>query len=86
MGLPLIAFILAITGVVAAAQQPGKAARIGYLDNSTASGSAELWTTSENKCFSSIGSKERILPSSTGTRKALERLSELAVDQVAFKG
>jgi ABC-type uncharacterized transport system substrate-binding protein len=38
----LFAIVLALTvcGAIAEAQQPGKVARIGYLDNSTASGSA----------------------------------------------
>jgi ABC-type uncharacterized transport system substrate-binding protein len=39
-GIFAIAFAFAFGGVVAQAQQPGKIPRIGFLDNSTASGSA----------------------------------------------
>jgi putative ABC transport system substrate-binding protein len=42
MGLLAIAFSLMIGGAVAEAQQPGKTFRIGFLDSSTASGSAVL--------------------------------------------
>ena len=42
MGLSVIAFVLVVVGTVAEAQQPAKVFRIGYLDNSTASGSAVL--------------------------------------------
>jgi len=38
----LVAVLLLAAGVIAEAQQPGKVARIGYLDDSTASASAEL--------------------------------------------
>jgi putative ABC transport system substrate-binding protein len=41
-GLSVIAFLLVVVGPVAQAQQPGKLFRIGFLDNSTASGSAVL--------------------------------------------
>ena len=42
LGLSIIAFVLVGTGVVAEAQQPGKIFRIGYLDGSTATGTAVL--------------------------------------------
>ena len=42
LGRSVIAFALVVVGPVAHAQQPGKIFRIGYLDNSTASGSAVL--------------------------------------------
>jgi hypothetical protein len=42
LGLSVIAFVLVVTGAVASAQQTGKVLRIGFLDNSTASGSAVL--------------------------------------------
>ena len=42
VGLFAIVFALTVCGAVAEAQQPGKIFRIGYLDNSTASGSAVL--------------------------------------------
>ena len=42
LGLSVIAFVLVVAGVVAEAQQTGKVVRIGYLDGSTASGSAVL--------------------------------------------
>ena len=38
----LAAVVLLALGVTAQAQQPGKISRIGYLDSSTASGSAVL--------------------------------------------
>jgi putative ABC transport system substrate-binding protein len=40
LGLAVIAFVLVLAGAVAQAQQTGKIFRIGYLDPSTASGSA----------------------------------------------
>ena len=42
LGLSIIAFMLVVAGAVAQAQQTAKLFRIGYLDNSTASGSAVL--------------------------------------------
>src|SRR5205823_3502878 len=42
LGLPVIAFVLVVGGPVATAQQPTKVPRIGFLDNSTASGMASL--------------------------------------------
>jgi putative ABC transport system substrate-binding protein len=39
----LIAMVLLALGVIAEAQQTGKIFRIGFLDTSTASGSAVLW-------------------------------------------
>ena len=42
LGLSVIAFVLLAAGAVAQAQQPAKVFRIGFLDPSTASGSAVL--------------------------------------------
>jgi putative ABC transport system substrate-binding protein len=42
LGLSVIAFVLVVCGAVADAQQPGNIFRIGFLDNSTASGMAGL--------------------------------------------
>ena len=42
----LVVVVLFILGVIAEAQQTGKVARIGFLDSSTASGMAVLWTRS----------------------------------------
>jgi len=42
LGLSVIAFVLVVTAAVATAQQTGKVFRIGFLDISTASGSAAL--------------------------------------------
>src|SRR5215831_19313577 len=39
----LVAVVLLALGVIAEAQQTGKVARIGFLDSTTASGSAVLW-------------------------------------------
>jgi hypothetical protein len=38
----LLVVVQLAVAVIAEAQQPGKAVRIGYLDNSTAAGSADL--------------------------------------------
>src|SRR5688572_26139038 len=42
LGLSVIAFVLVVCGAVVEAQQAGKIFRIGFLDPSTASGSAVL--------------------------------------------
>ncbi len=42
VGLSIIAFVLAVVGPLAQAQQSGKIARIGYLESGTASGSSVL--------------------------------------------
>src|SRR5262245_5233186 len=42
LGLSVIVFVLVVFGPVAGAQQTGKIVRIGFLDNSTASGMAVL--------------------------------------------
>jgi putative ABC transport system substrate-binding protein len=43
VGLFVIILTLTVCGAMAEAQQPGKIFRIGFLDNSTAAGSAVLW-------------------------------------------
>jgi ABC-type uncharacterized transport system substrate-binding protein len=43
LGLLVLGFVLAVVGLAAAAQQPGKIFRIGILDPTTASGSAVRW-------------------------------------------
>src|SRR4030095_14168995 len=48
------------------AQQTGKVPHIGYLDQSTTSGSAVSWRRSRRRCASSDGSRERISLSSIG--------------------
>jgi hypothetical protein len=62
----LIAVILVAVGAVAHAQQTGKVPRRGYLDNSTAVGSAGLLEVFWQESASLDGSTERISPSSTG--------------------
>ena len=42
LGLSVIAIVLVVAGTVAEAQQAGKVFRIGFLDESTASGSSVL--------------------------------------------
>ena len=46
LGLSVIAFVLVAAVAVVHAQQAGKIFRIGFLDQSTASGSAVLWRRS----------------------------------------
>ena len=86
MGLLAIAFSLMIGGAVAEAQQPGKTFRIGFLDSSTASGSAVLvgafrqelsklgWTEGKN-----ISIEYRFADQKD------ERLPELATELVRLK-
>ena len=52
--------------VAADAQQPGKIFRIGFLDNSTASGSAVVVDAFRLNCASLDGLKEKISASSIG--------------------
>jgi putative ABC transport system substrate-binding protein len=86
LGLSVIAFVLAAVGTVAEAQQPGKVARIGFLDNSTASGSAVLWDALRQE-LSKLGWIEgkNITIEYRFAEQKLERLPELAADLVHLK-
>ena len=62
----LVAVVLLVLGVTAEAQQTGKIFRIGYLDNTTASGSAVLLDAFRQE-LSKLGWIEgKTSPSSTG--------------------
>jgi hypothetical protein len=64
-GLFAIALTFAFAGAVAHAQQPGKIFRIGFLDSSTASGSAVLVDAFRQELMKLGWIEGRILPSST---------------------
>jgi len=70
----------------AAAQQPGKATRIGYLDSTTAAGSAELLDDFRKRMtqFNWVEGKNLVIEYRYAEGK-LDRLSELAVEVVALK-
>ncbi len=86
LGFSVIAFVLVMTVAAATAQQPGKVFRIGYLDTSTASGSAVLvdalrqelsklgWIEGKNIAFEYRFAEQK-----------LERLPELAEELVRLK-
>jgi len=84
----LFAIVVAFTlcGAVALAQQPGKIFRIGFLDNSTASGSAVLIDAfrQELKKLGWIEGKNITIEYRFAEQK-LERLPELAADLVRLK-
>jgi putative ABC transport system substrate-binding protein len=86
MGLSVIAFVLVVTGAVAQAQQTGKIPRIGFLDNSTASGIAVLLEAFRQE-LSKLGWIEgkNITFESRYAEQSNERLHELAADLVRLK-
>jgi putative ABC transport system substrate-binding protein len=74
-------------GVVATAQQPTKVPRIGYLDTSTASGSAVLVEAFRQE-LSKLGwieGKNLTIEYRFAENKGAERMSELAADLVRLK-
>jgi putative tryptophan/tyrosine transport system substrate-binding protein len=82
----IIVFTLAIGGAVARAQQAGKILRIGFLDNSTASGSAVLVEAfgQELRKLGWIDGKNITIEYRFAEQKN-ERLPELAADLVRLK-
>jgi ABC-type uncharacterized transport system substrate-binding protein len=85
-GIFAIAFVFAIGGVEAQAQQPGKLFRIGYLDPSTISGSAALLETFRQE-LSKLGwieGKNLVFEYRLAEQKP-ERLPELAAELVRLK-
>ncbi|HEY3305270.1 MAG TPA: hypothetical protein VGL70_17235 [Candidatus Binatia bacterium] len=86
LGLSVIAFVLVVTGVVAQAQQPGKIFRIGFLDASSASGSAVLVDAFRQE-LSKLGWTEgkNITIEYRFAEQKNERLPELAADLVRLK-
>src|SRR5215813_6353193 len=83
----LFAATLLSTAPLAEAQQPAKIFRIGYLDNSTASGNAVL-LEAFRQALSKLGwieGKNITIEYRFGEQKGLERLPELAADLVRIK-
>jgi putative ABC transport system substrate-binding protein len=85
-GLSIFAFVLAVTGALAQAQQTGKIFRIGFLDSGTASGSAVLLEAfwQELRKLGWIGGKNIAIEYRFGEQKN-ERLPELAAELVKLK-
>src|SRR5262245_17149508 len=85
-GLSIIAFVLVVCVAVAQAQQSGKIFRIGFLDNSTASGSAGLLEAfrQELRKLGWIEGKNIAIEYRFAEQKS-ERIPELAADLVRLK-
>src|SRR5206468_10082309 len=85
-GLFAIVVALTVCGARAEAQQPGKVLRIGFLDTSTASGSAVLWDAfrQEMRKLGWIEGKNIAIEYRFAEQKS-ERLPELAADLVRLK-
>jgi putative tryptophan/tyrosine transport system substrate-binding protein len=83
----LAAVVLLAVAVIAEAQQPGKAARIGYLDNSTAAGSADLLDDFRKRMIQLnwIEGKNLTIEYRYAEGKGVDRLSELAVELARLK-
>ena len=86
LGLSIIAFMLVVAGAVAQAQQTAKLFRIGFLDSSTASGSAVLVEAfrQEMRKLGWIEGKNITIEYRFAEQKN-ERLSELAADLVRLQ-
>jgi putative ABC transport system substrate-binding protein len=86
LGVSVIAFALVAVGPVAQAQQAGKIARIGFLDNSTASGSAVRLEAFRQE-LSKLGwiEQKNITIEYRFAEQKLERLPDLAADLVRLK-
>ena len=84
--LSVIAFVLVVAGAVAEAQQAGKILRIGFLDPSTASGSAGLLEAfwQEMRKLGWIEGKNFTIEYRFAEQKT-ERLPELAADLIRLK-
>jgi putative tryptophan/tyrosine transport system substrate-binding protein len=86
--LPILFVLVQLAvGVMAHAQQPGKIFRIGYLDASTASGSAVLMDAFRQE-LSKLGwieGKNIIIENRFAENKGADRVSELAADLVRLK-
>jgi putative tryptophan/tyrosine transport system substrate-binding protein len=85
-GVFTIVVALTLCGAVASAQQTGKIPRIGYLDGSTASGSAVLWEAFRQE-LSKLGWIEgkNITIEYRFAEQKNERLPELAAELVRLK-
>ena len=86
LGLSVFAFMFAVTGAAAEAQQTGKTFRIGFLDNSTASGIAVIVDTfrPELRKLGWIEGKNLAIEYRFGEEKP-GRLAELAAELVRLK-
>ena len=84
MGLFAIVVALTVCGAQAHAQQPGKSFRIGFLDPSTASGSAVLVDAflQEMRKLGWIEGKNLVIEYRFAENKGQDRLPELAADLV----
>jgi putative ABC transport system substrate-binding protein len=84
--LSVIAFVLVVAGTVAAAQQPTKVFRIGYLDRTNASGSAVVVETFRQE-LNKLGWTEgkNIAIEYRFAEQKIERLPELAAELVRLK-
>jgi len=85
----IVAFVvtLAMAGAVAQAQQPGKVFRIGFLDSSTAAGSAILLETFRQELgkLGWIEGKNIIIEYRFSENKGVGLLPELAADLARLK-
>ena len=86
LGLSAVAFVLVVAGAVAHAQQAGKVFRIGFLDASTASGSAVLLEAFRQE-MSKLGWIEgkNIAIEYRFAEGKIDRLPDLAADLVRLK-
>jgi len=87
VGIFAVGVAFAMCGAVATAQQPGKAARIGYLDDSTAAGSGELLDTFRKHMtqLNWVDGKNLTIEYRFGEGKGPDRLAELALELVGLK-
>ena len=87
LGLATFAFAFALSGTVAEPQRPAKAARIGYLEDGTAAGSAELLDAFRKQMtqLNWIEGKNLTIEYRYGEGKGVTRLAELAVELVGLK-
>src|SRR5262245_29853765 len=83
----LVAVVLLTVGVIAEAQQAKKAARIGYLYNGTAAGSAELLDDFRKQMIQLnwIEGKNLTIEYRYAEGKGATRLAELATELVGLK-
>jgi putative tryptophan/tyrosine transport system substrate-binding protein len=86
LGLSIIAFMLVVAGAVAQAQQTGKVLRIGFLDSSTAAGSAVLVDAFRQE-LSKLGWAEgkNVTIEYRFAKGKIDSLPELAADLVRLK-
>jgi putative ABC transport system substrate-binding protein len=87
LGLSVIVFVLVVVGPVAEAQQPGKIFRIGFLDPSTAAGSAVLWDVFRQELgkLGWIEGKNIAFEYRFGENKGAPHMSVLAAELVNLK-